>query len=471
MDNSIISIERNFKYEDREIYYVDNCDGRWNARCLFIGSPAQATDRRYEIVFGDNKKLSKVVDSLPDYKSFDEIVSLIKRSIEKVAVSGVLTQEASGVSTQEASPIETPTTEPSTEPSETASVEESTEASGVFIQDTTAPDERINYLVKFSNGKIIDVLGNLTHKSTSCIEAEAERDIPVISEYSLTYTVSCSSGVVRCVDVTFISDTSCILTLNNHREKVEIDWFDDNNLELWVQNLVIREESKGMKMDGFLAEKTRELAEPVKDFMGTLAIYEGEVEPEINRACEAAYDKALDAVREWLRVVSLLELINTNQLLTESELDVPGGRIVVYSESKVSTLKDVLDKPNNYEFCDDFSNYDKSHGEKADTPIGQVSVELLKYILRVEGNPVKLLYTHLGDLVHGIRNILSLPLHSDTSMVTDWDSIAEDSKDAVEGMLLTDEFLKEHGIQDVIGVHKYESLLFDISKFFESYTA
>lgn len=439
MNNSIISIERNFKYEDREIYYVDNCDGRWNARCLFIGSPAQATDRRYEIVFGDNKKLSKVVDSLPDYKSFNEIVSLIKKSIEKVAESGVLTQEASGVSTQEASP--------------------------------TAPDDEINYLVKFSNGKIIDVLGNLTHKSTSCIEAEAEKDIPVISEYSLTYTVSCSSGVVRCVDVTFISDTSCILTLNNHREKVEIDWFDDNNLELWVQNLVIREESKGMKMDGFLAEKTRELAEPVKDFMGTLAIYEGEVEPEINRACEAAYDKALDAIREWLRVVSLLELINTNQLLTESELDVPGGRIVVYSESKVSTLKDVLDKPNNYEFCDDFSNYDKSHGEKADTPIGQVSVELLKYILRVEGNPVKLLYTHLGDLVHGIRNILSLPLHSDTSMVKDWDSIAEDSKDAVEGMLLTDEFLKEHGIQDVIGVHKYETLLFDISKFFESYTA
>lgn len=463
MDNSIISIERNFKYEDREIYYVDNCDGRWNARCLFIGSPAQATDRRYEIVFGDNKKLSKVVDSLPDYKSFDEIVSLIKRSIEKVAASGVLTQEAS--------PVETPTNESSTEPSETASVKEPTEASGVFIQDTTAPDEEINYLVKFSNGKIIDVLGNLTHKSTSCIEAEAERDIPVISEYSLTYTVSCSSGVVRSVDVTFISDTSCILTLNNHREKVEIDWFDDNNLELWVQNLIIREESKGMKMDGFLAEKTRELAEPVKDFMGTLAIYEGEVEPEINRACEAAYDKALDAVREWLRVVSLLELINTNQPLTESELNVPGSRITVHSESTVSTLKNVLDKPNNYEFCDDFSNYDKSHGEKADTPIGQVSVELLKYILRVEGNPVKLLYTHLGDLVHGIRNILSLPLHSDTSMVTDWDSIAEDSKDAVEGMLLTDEFLKEHGIQDVIGVHKYESLLFDISKFFESYTA
>lgn len=462
MDNSIICIERNFKYEDREIYYVDNCDGSWNARCLFIGSPAQATDRRYEIVFGDNKKLSKVVDSLPDYKSFDEIVSLIKRSIEKVAASGVLIQEAS--------PIETPTTEPSTEPSETASVEEPTEVSGVFIQDTTAPDERINYLVKFSNGKIIDVLGNLTHKSTSCIEAEAERDIPVISEYSLTYTVSCSSGVVRSVDVTFISDTSCILTLNNHREKVEIDWFDDNNLELWVQNLIIREESKGMKMDGFLAEKTRELAEPVKDFMGTLAIYEGEVEPEINRACEAAYDKALDAVREWLRVVSLLELINTNQLLTESELTVPGSRITVHSESKVSTLKDVLDKPNNYEFCDDFSNYDKSHGEKADTPIGQVSVELLKYILRVEGNPVKLLYTHLGDLVHGIRNILSLPLHSDTSMVTDWDSIAEDSKDAVEGMLLTDEFLKEHNVQDVLDVHKYETLLYDIDKFFNSYT-
>lgn len=245
-----------------------------------------------------------------------------------------------------------------------------------------------------------------------------------------------------------------------------------------------------MKIEKLLAKKTEELAEPVKEFMGTLALYEGEVEPEINKTCLEAYDNALKAVRNWLRVVSALELAVTDYMYSDSELHFPGGNIVVHSETKVTLLGGILERPNNYEFvvddeesgamdflpedADSFMSadvfIDKPHGERVDTPIGQLSVGMLRLIMEIEDNPVKMLYLHLGDLLHAIRNMLSLPLHSDTSMVEAWEKLGARCKDASESTMLTDVFLKEHGIQDVIGVHKFETLLYDIDKFFERFS-
>ena len=98
-------------------------------------------------------------------------------------------------------------------------------------------------------------------------------------------------------------------------------------------------------------------------------------------------------------------------------------------------------------------NYVQDYRELIRTPIGELSDMVLEYILGVADNPVMLLYNPLGDLLHGIHNILSMPIH---------DEVPAD-------VVLTAELLEEHGIQDVIGVYKMDKILFDISDFFENY--
>jgi len=206
-----------------------------------------------------------------------------------------------------------------------------------------------------------------------------------------------------------------------------------------------------MQFNEFLEEKTKELAKPVEDFIGTLAVYEGEAEEQSDKLCLDAYYKAVDAVRIWLRLVELLDMTEARYMESVAVLHLPDDDITV-SVSTRAILDTNQSRGSSKDFNAVIEGFDIGWRDLLVTPIGEMSDVTLKHVLGVADNPVMLLYRHLGDLLHLIHNILSMPLH---------DQIPAN-------VLLTEELLREHGIQDVLGVYKMDKVLFDIDSFFES---
>lgn len=204
-----------------------------------------------------------------------------------------------------------------------------------------------------------------------------------------------------------------------------------------------------MKAMDFFTEQTKELAKPVYDFIGTLAVYEGEADKESDKQCRDAYYKALDAVKIWLRLLELLGMMEAEYMESVTVLHLPEDDIRINVSTRTFAVSGT-DGGGEKAFHSEIPGFDPGCRELIATPIGEMGSTTLTYILGVEDNPVKLLYGHLGDILHCIHNILSMPLH---------DEVPADA-------ILTAELLEEHGIQDVLGVYKMDKILFDIYDFF-----
>lgn len=207
-----------------------------------------------------------------------------------------------------------------------------------------------------------------------------------------------------------------------------------------------------MNFNDFLQEKTKEYSAVVKDFTEVLALYEGEAEEQINDACMEAYYKAVDAVRLWIRLVEQVDLLESNYMESIAVLHLPTDDIRISVSARAILASDV-DVDGAKAIVPEIEGYDLGYEELLGTPIGEMGFHTLQKILEIEDNPVKILYLHFQDLLHCIHNMLSMPLH---------DELPPDT-------ILTEELLAEHGIQDVLEVHKMDKILFNVEDFFKNF--
>ncbi|MBO5031680.1 MAG: hypothetical protein J6D08_07315 [Lachnospiraceae bacterium] len=180
-----------------------------------------------------------------------------------------------------------------------------------------------------------------------------------------------------------------------------------------------------------------ETASTVKELTdGTvLAVYEGTPSAENNARVMENYEKALEACRVWLRAVLGVEAIDNHKADISAEVTL--------------FLPDRLLEASIYTSELPFGGENKSiHTEKLTTPIGIMDYFTYRAILEVPNNPVQLLYRYFQDLIHQMHNITSMPFHCD----------GQDD-------LLNKYIVEDEGISDVLGVHQYDSLWYNIDEF------
>lgn len=205
-----------------------------------------------------------------------------------------------------------------------------------------------------------------------------------------------------------------------------------------------------MNFNEYLEEKTKEYSKVVQDFTDVLALYEGEADEQINKACIDAYSKAIDAVRMWVRLVGQLNLLEAKYVESVTVLHLPEDDLNISINARAVVLSNT-DGNSGKELHTDIEGYNGGSEETIGTPIGEMGSDMLRKILEIKDNPVVLMYRHLGDLLHCIHNMLSMPLH---------DGLSGD-------VILTKELLAEHEIQDVLHVYKMDKVLFNIEDFFK----
>lgn len=194
-------------------------------------------------------------------------------------------------------------------------------------------------------------------------------------------------------------------------------------------------------MKAYLTQEAKKYAEAVIAFTEEEAIFDlPPSEAEIQR-CKIVYKSAVEAMSEWVRKVMLVEMaIFTRCHKISCRLMLPD------------------DDEGLIRVCDDgecvYENiFAEEWGDNIQTPIGEMSEYLFNAITEVEGNPVKLFYSHLGGCVKHIRNEIALCQSGEVN-----------HSDA-EVMLLTKKVLAYYSIFDVLGVYKMDSLLLGIDEF------
>lgn len=205
-----------------------------------------------------------------------------------------------------------------------------------------------------------------------------------------------------------------------------------------------------MDFNKYLEEKTKEYSKVVQDFTECLALYEGEADEQSNKTCLDAYDKALDAVRLWVRLVGQVNMLESKYMESVTLLHLPENDLNISITARAVKFT-AIDGQDGRVVHSEIEGYIDGSEEGIATPIGEMGSDMLQKILEIEDNPVMLMYTHLGDLLHCIHNMLSMPLHDELS----------------GDVVLTKELLAEHEIQDVLHVYKMDKVLFNINEFFK----
>lgn len=93
----------------------------------------------------------------------------------------------------------------------------------------------------------------------------------------------------------------------------------------------------------------------------------------------------------------------------------------------------------------------QSNADKMYTPIGEMSVFAYLAITQIKNNPVMLMYNFFGDCIEQIHNILAMPIYEEQG-----------------GDGLLDEYrMEDLGIQDPLGLHRFDYLWSGVRHFFE----
>ena len=83
-----------------------------------------------------------------------------------------------------------------------------------------------------------------------------------------------------------------------------------------------------------LEAESRELAQPVRKFAVTAAVYRGDKDVSVESQCWDAYLDALNAVKRWLRMASLLDLSESLRTEAYTLLYLPGEDLQVEIDRK-----------------------------------------------------------------------------------------------------------------------------------------
>ena len=206
-----------------------------------------------------------------------------------------------------------------------------------------------------------------------------------------------------------------------------------------------------------LEAESRELAQPVRKFAVTAAVYRGDKDVSVESQCWDAYLDALNAVKRWLRMASLLDLSESLRTEAYTLLYLPGedlqveirvnadtcipvrnfpGVLFPVQDAESEAMRRLLERP----ACFHRGSYEMLH-----TPIGRMDSFVYHCLTEVRDNPVRLLYRHFVLLLEQIRGMLK-------------------EQGAPDGVL-EEELLADYGIHDVIGVYRLDSSLAGADKF------
>lgn len=187
----------------------------------------------------------------------------------------------------------------------------------------------------------------------------------------------------------------------------------------------------------YLADKAEEYCKVVADFTHELAVYEDvEAKVAIDDKVWETYDKALDAVEEWLKLVLHAELMDSHDTISavSVNLRLPSREICV------SIAEDSANIPLG---CNYGTYYEP---EVLETPIGTMDYYTYRCLLDLPQNPVRMLYEHLNLCDRNLHNILTM-------------------YDMDEKVLCSD-ILEGCGVQDPLRIHAMDSLLNGVDHFF-----
>lgn len=179
-----------------------------------------------------------------------------------------------------------------------------------------------------------------------------------------------------------------------------------------------------------------ETASTVREFTDgmSLAVYEGRADERNDAKLREGYEKAVEAVRVWLRAVLAAEIIDSRaDISVEAQLLLPDRMLEVGVRTS--------EPP----FCRGISD---QHKEMLITPIGRVSYFTYRAIIENSENPVRVLFESFQKLLHQMHSMAA-------------------AHGAGKDCLLSGQALAANNIVDVLGVYKFDSSWHDVNKFFE----
>lgn len=180
-----------------------------------------------------------------------------------------------------------------------------------------------------------------------------------------------------------------------------------------------------------------ETVNTVREFTdGTsLAVYEGKTDERNDAKLRESYEKALDAVKVWLRAVLAAEVSDSRaDISVEAQLLLPDRTLEVGLYPSEPPFYGSAHTPQR---------------EMLHTPIGRIDHFTYRAIIAHPENPVQVLYRFFQNLIHQIHNIAVMPLHCDGQ------------DDLLNKCMVADE-----GIVDVLGIYQYDALWYAVEDFF-----
>lgn len=192
-------------------------------------------------------------------------------------------------------------------------------------------------------------------------------------------------------------------------------------------------------IEDFVREEAARYSLTVLEFTEgqSLAVYTDSCDANNDISLMSLYTAAVDACEKWLRLVTIAELLEQQKKANAFvSLQLPSRRLNVEASTN-NSRGDVFEA--------------QSNADKMYTPIGEMSTFAYLAITQIKNNPVMLLYNFFGDCIEQIHNILAMPIYDEQG-----------------GDGLIDEYrLEDVGIQDPLGLHKFDYLWSGVRHFFE----
>ncbi len=186
-----------------------------------------------------------------------------------------------------------------------------------------------------------------------------------------------------------------------------------------------------------LADKAEEACSVVADFTHELAVYE-DVQPKaaIDDKVWNAYDKALCAVEDWLKLILHVELMESHNSITavNVNLRLPSREISIH----------IAETATNIPLGCDFGMHFEP--EVLETPLGTMDYYTYRCLMDFPKNPVRMLYEHLSSCNSNLHHILTMY--------------------GMDEKVLCSDILEGCGVQDPLGIHVLDSLLSGVVHFF-----
>ena len=189
------------------------------------------------------------------------------------------------------------------------------------------------------------------------------------------------------------------------------------------------------ELERIIAQKTADLAEPVRDFIDNcVCIYDTGVDDAHDFNCWVAYKKAIEAIDKWMSLVVGADLVEYTENMICASLELPDGKHEYYNELSVSgVVRDGTSLP------------------VVHTPIGDFNYFIYRCIVDIPDNPVMLFYKAMQEQIHRVHVLITL----------DPDGYNDD--------LITPAILELCGIHDPLDICRLDSCLTHIDEFFDAH--